>query len=86
MRKQTQQEQIQAMMERPIPKKRVGIIHLEMVKESRSLYGMKRMDHPEAAVETVWPLFAYADREMVVVLSLDSRLAPMALEIAAVGG
>ena len=33
-------------MKRPIPKKKIGIVHLEMVKESRSLYGMKRMGTP----------------------------------------
>lgn len=86
MRSKTQEEQIQGMMERPIPKKKVGIVHLEMVKESRSLYGMKRIDSPKAAAEMVRPLFERADREMMVVLSLDSRMKPMALEIAAVGG
>lgn len=86
MRSKTQEEQIQGMMERPIPKKKVGIVHLEMVKESRSLYGMKRIDSPKAAAEMVRPLFERADREMMVVLSLDSRMEPMALEIAAVGG
>ena len=86
MRSKTQEEQIQGMLDRPIPKKKVGIVHLEMVKESRSLYGMKRIDSPKAAAEMVRPLFERADREMMVVLSLDSRMEPMALEIAAVGG
>ena len=86
MRSKTQEEQIQGMLDRPIPKKKVGIDHQEMVKESRSLYGMKRIDSPKAAAEMVRPLFERADREMMVVLSLDSRMEPMALEIAAVGG
>ena len=86
MRAYTQEEQIQGMMKRPIPKKKIGIVHLEMVKESRSLYGMKRMGTPGAAVEMVRPLVERADREMLLVLSLDIRLEPMAMEIAAVGG
>lgn len=64
MRSKTQEEQIQGMLDRPIPKKKVGIVHLEMVKESRSLYGMKRIDSPKAAAEMVRPLFERADREM----------------------
>ena len=42
MRKRTQEERILDMIKRPVPRKRVGIVHLEMVRESRTLYGMKR--------------------------------------------
>ena len=86
MRAYTQEEKIQGMMERPIPKKKVGIVHLEMIKESRCLYGMKRISDSKTAAEMVRPLLEKADREMLLVLSLDSKLEPMALEIAAVGG
>ena len=41
MRKRTQEERILDMIKRPVPRKRVGIVHLEMVRESRTLYGMK---------------------------------------------
>ena len=37
MKSNTQKEQLEGMMKRPIPKKKVGIIHLQMVKESRIL-------------------------------------------------
>lgn len=73
------------MMKRPIPRKKIGIIRLQMVKES-SLYGMKRFTQPWEAVELVKPLFDMADREMAVVMSLSTKLEPLALEIAAVGG
>lgn len=80
----TQKEQLEGMMKRPIPKKRIGVIRLRMVKES-SLYGMKRFSQPWEAVELVRPLFDMADREMVVVMSLSIKLEPLALEVAAVG-
>lgn len=76
---------MEGMMKRPIPKKKIGIIRLRMVKES-SLYGMKRFSQPWEAVELVRPLFDMADREMVVVMSLSTKLEPLALEVAAVGG
>lgn len=84
--KQTAEEIIAEMMKRPIPRKRVGIIHLEMVRERRTLYGMKRFTRPEDAAELVAPLFSMADREMMVVMSLNTKMEPLALEIAAVGG
>ena len=86
MRAYTQGERIRGMMERPIPKKKIGIVHLEMIKERRTLYGMERFSNPREAAEMVRPLFERADRELLLVLSLDNKLAPMALEIAAVGG
>ena len=84
-RKQTE-EILTDMMKRPIPRKRVGIVHLEMMREHRALYGMKRFSHPKEAAELAAPLFSMADREMMVVMSLDVKLEPLALEIAAVGG
>lgn len=85
MRKQSSEAIVEGMMQRPIPKKKVGIVHLEMVKEGRALYGMERFSSPKATAEAVRPLVERANREMFLVLSLDARLAPMALEIVAVG-
>lgn len=55
---------------------RVGIVRLELVKEERCLYGMKNFTSTKEAAQMAEPLFAHADREMVVVLSLDVRLKP----------
>ena len=33
MRRKSQREELDDMMVRPIPKKKIGIVHLEMVKE-----------------------------------------------------
>ena len=68
----TQKEQLEGMMKRPIPTKKIGIIRLRMVKES-SLYGMKRFSQPWEAVELVRPLFDMADREMVVVMCFHNH-------------
>ena len=86
IQKRTQEERILDMMKLPVPRKRVGIVHLEMVRESRTLYGMKRFQNPKDAAELVRPLCEKSDREMMLVLSLNGRLEPQAVEIAAVGG
>ena len=86
MNYEPQKEALESMMRRPIPKKKFGIVRLQMVKESQTLYGMKRFSNPAEAVKMVRPLFRMADREMVLVLSLNAKLEPMALEIVAVGG
>ena len=86
IQKRTQEERILDMMKLPVLRKRVGIVHLEMVRESRTLYGMKRFQNPKDAAELVRPLCEKSDREMMLVLSLNGRLEPQAVEIAAVGG
>ena len=85
MRKVSDESRLEGMMQRPIPKKKVGIVHLEMVKERRSLYGMERFTTAEIAASMVRSLVERSNREMFLVMSLDARLAPMALEIVAVG-
>lgn len=66
--------------------KKVGIVHLEMVKEERSLYGLERFSKPEEIVDMVRPLLERSDREMVVVVSLSIKLEPLAVEVVAIGG
>lgn len=86
MKEKSQKEKLESMMKRPIPKKKVGIVRLEMVKESRCLYGTRKFRKPEEAAEMIRPLLKAADREMLVVLALNNQMEPQALEIAAVGG
>lgn len=85
MKQESQEQQIKSMMKRPIPKKKVGIIKLKMVREGAALYGMERFHEARQAVDTVQSLFQYSDREMLVVMSLDTALTPIAVEIIAVG-
>ncbi|SEU22787.1 hypothetical protein [Enterocloster lavalensis] len=60
MRKISQEEQLENMAKRLIPKKKVGIVHLQVVKESRVLYGMRRFTTPLEAVDMVMPLLSKA--------------------------
>ncbi|MCI8764713.1 MAG: JAB domain-containing protein [Lachnospiraceae bacterium] len=64
----------------------VSIVRLQMVKESRHLYGMGAVSEPGEAARMVRPLFEGADRELLVVLSMDQRNKPVAAEVVAVGG
>lgn len=82
----SQEERLKEMMKRPIPRKKVSIVHLEVVKESRCLCGMRRFRDPEGVVEMMRPLFQVSPREMMAVVSLNSVLEPQAVEIVAVGG
>ena len=79
-------KELEEMMKRPIPKKKVGVVRLQMITERRLFYSVRHLTEPGAAVELVKPLLDKADREMLVVLSLNTKLEPLALEIAAVGG
>ena len=74
------------LMREAVPGRKAGIVHLRMVREERSLYGMGRLQSPGHSVEIVRPLLEASDREMLVVLSLTVKMEPLALEIVAVGG
>lgn len=80
------EKKIVDMMKQPGLKKNISMIRLQMVKEDRTLCGMKCFSSPLEAVEAVRPLYDLADREMVLVMSLNAKLEPMAAEVAAVGG
>ena len=86
MKEKTQKEQMEDLVKRPIPRKRVGIIHLNMVRDGHCLYGFRRLRDARSAADMVRPIVRQADREMVLVLSLNTQLEPLAVEIAAVGG
>lgn len=86
MKEKTQIEKITGLMSKPEIKKRIGIVHLQMVKDSKSLCGLSPFTSPQKAVDMMRPLFEMSDREIVAVLSLNVKLEPMAVEIVAVGG
>ena len=66
--------------------KPVGIIRLQMIKEHRTLYGMGRLSRPAEAAAAMKPLFEMCDREVMAVMSVDTRCAPLAVEVVSVGG
>lgn len=79
------ENEIKDMMKNPIPRRRVGIIKTQIIREGSMLYGNRRINTPSDAVDLVYGIFQYADREMMIVVSLDSKNAPVALEIVSVG-
>lgn len=79
------EDEIIEMIKKPVPRRRVGIIKTQIVREGSMLYGNRRIHTPSDAVELVSGIFEYADREMMVVVSLDSKNSPVALEIVSVG-
>ena len=85
MEQKTTEEAVEYMMRHPIPRRRVGIVRLQMIREKQNLYGMKRFSDPAELVRMMKPILSMADREILLVLSLNNRLEPMAMEIAAVG-
>lgn len=85
MKEISQKEQLEAMVKWPIRKKRVGIIRLQMIKESQVLYGMERFHEAAGVVQMMRTIFLNALREMIVVMSLDAKITPLAVEIVAVG-
>ena len=42
MEQKTTEEAVEYLMRHPIPRRRVGIVRLQMIRERQSLYGMKR--------------------------------------------
>ncbi|XBX04818.1 JAB domain-containing protein [Enterocloster clostridioformis] len=80
-----QQEKMMDMVRQPIPGKRVDLIRLQVVRESAGLYGISRFTEPQEAADMMRPLISASDREVFLVMSVNTRMAPMAVEIVAVG-
>ncbi|WP_313345074.1 JAB domain-containing protein [Lacrimispora sp.] len=86
MKSMTQEEKVINMMKRPIPKKKVGIIKLKIIREGTVVYGTQRFHEAKEEADIVRPLFEYSDWEIIMVMSLGSAMTPVALEVVAVGG
>lgn len=77
--------QIKELTTNPFPRKRVSIIRTAIIKERTMLYGARQIRTPVLAAELAKELYMYADREMLIVASLDAKCNPLSLEIAAIG-
>ena len=64
MEQKTTEEAVEYLMRHPIPRRRVGIVRLQMIRERQSLYGMKRFSSPGEIVQMMKPLLELADREI----------------------
>ena len=79
------ENELMELMKKPEPRKRVGIIKTQIVKDGSILYGKRRFRNPEEAAGLVRDLFEFADKEMMVVVSLDAKNTPLAVEIVSIG-
>lgn len=64
----------------------VSTVRIQMVKEGELFYGNRMVCSAEDVVKMVAPLFEFADREKMVIISFTAAMEPVVLEIAAVGG
>lgn len=72
-------------------KKRVDIVHIEMVKDGSVLYGneengTRNMNTPEEAAKFAASFFHNADREKIYVCTLSASMEPINICLAGVGG
>jgi len=67
------------------PAKRVNIVSLKLVRESSVLYRERQIKSPEDAYRLLKPFLAEADREKFVVVCLDTKNQPTAINVCHVG-
>lgn len=63
----------------------VPLVRLQMVKEKSLQYGAETMENPAKVAGFVRKLLGGADREKLVVIPVDTKCRPVAIEIAAIG-
>lgn len=90
MRKyQTNNHQQLELLEREVsakqPAKRVNIVSLKLVRESSVLYRERQIKSPEDAYKLLKPFLVEADREKFVVVCLDTKNQPTAINVCHVG-
>ncbi|MCL9971683.1 DNA repair protein RadC [Anoxybacillus kestanbolensis] len=67
------------------PAKRVNIVSLKLVRESSVLYKERQVKSPEDAYKLLKPFLVDADREVFVVVCLDTKNQPTAIHVCHVG-
>ncbi len=67
------------------PAKRVNIVSLKLVKESSILYKQRRITSPDDAYKLLKDFLVDSDREKFVVVCLDTKNQPTAINICHVG-
>lgn len=71
--------------EKATPAKRVDIISIKMVKESSILYKNRKITSPKDAYELIREFLENADREHLIVCSLDTKNQPTNINTVSVG-
>lgn len=81
----TDDRSINKLIQNPYPLKYISIIKTIIVKERSMLYGTHNISNPTLAANLARTLFQNADREFLIVASLDNKCKPLSLEIVAIG-
>lgn len=76
---------VNELISKPECRKRVSIIKTIIVKENSMLYGARQINTPSLAAGLARDLYQNADREMLIIGSLDAKCSPLSLEIVAIG-
>ncbi len=66
-------------------KKRIDIVSIKMVKDSSILYGTRKITSPEVAYELLKEFFCELDREQFMMVALDTKNQPVAINVCSVG-
>ncbi|KGA97233.1 DNA repair protein RadC [Alkalihalobacillus alcalophilus ATCC 27647 = CGMCC 1.3604] len=85
MRKNEYSKQLQLNEEKVQPAKRVNIVSLRMVRESSLLYKERKITSPDDAYNLLKPILVDSDREQFIVVCLDTKNQPTAINVCHVG-
>lgn len=78
--------ELRDLIENPEKNKKVSVVKLQMVSEKEFLYGALEIHSADDVMRIAKPVFENADREMMAVLCLNTKLNPIALEVVSIGG
>ncbi|MFD1031853.1 JAB domain-containing protein [Metaplanococcus flavidus] len=67
------------------PAKRINIVSLKLVKESSLLYKERNIRSPKDAYKLMKHFLGELDREMLIVINLDIKNAPLSINICHIG-
>lgn len=81
----TEENHLNEFTVKPYHNKRVSIIKTVIVKEGSMLYGARHINTPSLAAGLARDMYEGTDRELLIVLALDAKCAPLSLELVAVG-
>lgn len=70
---------------RKIPKKRIDLVRIKMVKEGSVLYENRRIGSPDDAVGIVRDFLCDEDRERVIAIYLNTKNEPTAIHTVSIG-
>lgn len=66
-------------------RKRIDIVSIRMIRESSMLYGIRRINQPNDAVGIARRFLDDADREQLLVCSVDTKNQPTSISVVSIG-